>query len=164
MVYARGRPPELCAPADEKLLARSSALSPALNKLLLLLLALPSSPAAAPAAVDTLPCTIHVKAAMGAAELLLLLSVLLLLLLGWRGKARMSLQVVWWRAALASWGVMVATAAPRGVLSATWAEKQRVALGRQSDLLERSSCHLSTRLYALPSRLMCAIPCLVLVA
>lgn len=77
-----------------------------------LLPVLPSAAAAAPGAVDTLLCTLQLNAIMGAAELLLLL-------LGCRGKARISLQVLCMSAALASWGVMVATAAPRGVLMVT---------------------------------------------
>jgi hypothetical protein len=80
--------------------------------LLPLLPVLPSTPAAAPGAVDTLLCTFQLNAIMGAAELPLLP-------LWCRGKARISLQVLCMRAALASWGVMVATAAPKGVLMVT---------------------------------------------
>jgi hypothetical protein len=70
---------------------------------------------------------------MGAAELLLVsVLLLLLLLLGWRGRARMSLQVGWHRAALANWGVMVATAAPKGVLRVTCMASQFEGCNRQS--------------------------------
>lgn len=118
-VYVSGRPPAPPdTPADDTLLPTPSSVSdsPAPDTLPLLPV-LPSTPAAAPGAVWTLPCTVHVKAAMGAAEPLEWL--LLLLLVGRSGSARTSLQLLCSRAAFASCGVIVATAAPRGVLIVT---------------------------------------------
>lgn len=107
-VCINGTPPQAfeAPPNDDKL---SSVSYPAPPDVLLLAM-LPSGPAA----TDTLPCTLQLNAAMGAAE-----EVDALLPAACKGSARISLHELCCRAALASCGVIVATAAPKGVLTVT---------------------------------------------